>query len=212
MLEHEDCVLPIRGKNAVKMPVAYAKNGTRNYFLYPDVEGLLVLKYNFTFKLLCAQSRFADPNLNGVSEAEVTCMLDRELLYNGYPYKYEQFECESMPKSELVVTDKTCQSEHTVVSVGFRALDELVVLYNVCFDMETKNALYTWYDARLPYHNVTQVYHKRPPFIKSKELYGKTDVNKLYTVKEQVRDKIILLMHVNDGRHNYDVENYYSQP
>jgi hypothetical protein len=188
----DDCLISTQEENASKMPIPYMKNGTRLVIMYPDIDGLLNIKHDITFKLLCANSRFKHKDLNQTSEVEVKCVVDAQLLYNNRLYRYNDFECESMPKSELVVTDKKCQSNnYTVAEVGFRSDEGLIVLYKICFDLKTKNALYTWYDARVPYYDISQKYKKRPSFHKSKELYGSIDVNKKYTVKEQVRNRII---------------------
>lgn len=190
--EMDDCLISTLGEKALKMPIAYMNNGTRLVTMYPNKEGLLNIKQNISFKLLCAKSRFIHDDMNQKSELEVKCVRDSQLSYNDRVYRYEDFECKSMPKSELVVTDKKCQSNnYTVAEVGFRSDEGLIVLYKICFDFMTKNALYTWYDARVPYYEISQKYKHRPSFNKSKELYGYIDVNKKYSIKQQVRNRII---------------------
>lgn len=172
------------------MPIPFTSNGKRYSIIYPNAKGRLDVKRGLSFKLSCATANFASSELrrNGSSDALVTCAGGDVLAYRGQTYRYEDFQCDGIPKSELRVTGDLCQqANYTVAVVGFQTDRAFLRLYAMCFDKSTKNSLYTWYDAREPYYDNHQRYSKRPSFIKSKELYGNTDVNKKYTFKEQVR-------------------------
>lgn len=168
------------------MPIAFTP--LHAAVIYPDGKGRLNVKRVHSFKLSCASAKFASPALRNNSEALVTCNGGNSLVYDGRTYEYSDFRCDAMPKSELRVTGDTCQSpdNYTVAVVGFQTKRVFLNLYKVCFDKGAKNSLYTWYDARSPYYNNHQKMSTRPPFVKTKELYGKTDVNRKYTFNEQV--------------------------
>lgn len=174
-------------KDAPKMPIPFTTNGRRHSIIYPDVKGHLNVGRGRGFRLSCAAGKFESADLKNTSDALVSCVGGDRLRYRGHVYKYEDFRCDAMPKSQLMVTDETCQPEnYTVATVGFQTKTHFLGLYYVCFDKSTKNSLYSWYDARTPYYDNHQKDSKRPAFAKTKELYGKTDVNKKYTVSEQV--------------------------
>ncbi|XP_060870689.1 uncharacterized protein LOC132945082 [Metopolophium dirhodum] len=184
----DDCSLWVAEKVEPKMPIPFTSNGKRYAIIYPNAKGRLDVKKGRSFKLSCATAKFASSELqrNGTSDALVTCVGSDVLEYRGRTYRYEDFQCDGMPKSELRVTDDRCQpANYTVAVVGFQTDRAFLRLYGMCFDKSTKNSLYTWYDARAPYYDNHQKYSKRPAFIKSKELYGNTDVNRKYTFKEQ---------------------------
>lgn len=189
IVENSDCFLSVSDSDALKMPIPFTKNGKRYAIIYPDAKGSLNVKNGLSFKLSCSTSKFASNAIrqNDTAEALVTCVGNDLLLYRRETYRYADFRCDDMPKSELRVTGELCQpANYTVAAVGFRTDRAFLQLYSMCFDKSTKNSLYTWYDARSPYYDNHQKNSKRPSFIKSKELYGKTDVNKKYTLKEQV--------------------------
>lgn len=193
------CELSTDLYNAEKMPVPFTKNGSHFTILYPDVDDKMMFKTGYKFRLLCSQTQFLHANINNISELEVSCAGNNKLLYNGYNYTYDQLECKLIPKSELVVTNRICQGnyKYRVASVGFRAVDGIIVLYKVCFDLNTKNALYTWYELKSPYEKYINWFlvdsDIEVPFNASKQLYGDMDMGKLYTFEEQVRPKIILV-------------------
>lgn len=183
----DDCLLSVSDRNALKMPVPYVSNGLHASIIYPNKEGRLHLKIGRSFKLSCAKSKFASTDLMGESEALVTCVGGDKLLHGRRTYRYEDFACSAMPKSELRVTGETCQPEnYTVATVGFPTKHRFIDLFKICFDKSTMNSLYTWYDARSPYYDNHQVMKNRPQFARSKELYGNIDVNKKYTINQQV--------------------------
>lgn len=174
--------------NALKMPVTFTSNGKHSSLIYPDNKGRLNIKYRHSFKLACTKSNFSSASLrNNGGEALVTCAGGNSLVYRGRTHEYADFKCNSIPKSELMVTGDVCQPEnYTVVAVGFKTKYAFLTLYKVCFDKSTKNSIYTWYDPRLPYFNNHQKMKTRPAFAKTNALYGNTDVNTKYKVGEQV--------------------------
>lgn len=175
--------------DALKMPVPFTSNGKRNSLVYPDNKGRLNVKYGSSIKLSCTKSNFTSKKLQDAGdEALVTCVGGDSLMYRGQTLRYAEFKCDAIPKSELRVTGETCQlANYTVVAVGFKTKYAFLTQYNTCFDKSTENSVYTWYTSRSPYYDRHQIMEKRPGFIKSRELYGKTDVNKKYTVSEQVK-------------------------
>lgn len=196
MVENGDCFLKASDSDAPKMPIPFTSNGKRYSIIYPDAKGRLNVKSGLSFKLSCGTSKFASNAIrqNGTADALVTCVGNDLLAYRGETYQYTEFRCNDMPKSELRVTGEMCQpANYTVATVGFRTDRAFLQLYSMCFDKSTKNSLYTWYDARSPYYDNHQKYSKRPSFINSKELYGKTDVNKKYTLKEQKKTVALIL-------------------
>lgn len=186
--DKEDCSLWVPDRDARKMPIPFTTNGMRYSILYPDVDGHLNVKHGHGFKLSCTSGKFVSPVLKNGNEALVSCAGGDRLRYRGQAYKYADFRCDSVPKSLLRVTQDTCQPQnYSVVTVGFQTHQHYLILYRLCFDKSTQNSLYTWYDARVPYYDNHQKDSKRPQFIKSYELYGNTDVNKKYTLAQQVR-------------------------
>ncbi|XP_025194442.1 uncharacterized protein LOC112594053 [Melanaphis sacchari] len=186
--ENYDCSLWVNDNDAPKMPIPFTSNGKRYSIIYPDAKGRLNVKGGHSFKLSCGTAKFASDAIrkNHTADALVTCVGDDVLAYRGHTYPYAEFQCDGMPKSELRVTDELCQSgKYTVATVGFQTERAFLRLYSMCFDKSTKNSLYSWYDPRFPFYDNHQKYSKRPSFTKSKELYGTTDVNKKYTLKEQ---------------------------
>lgn len=177
----------------LKMPVPFKRDGLyRHSIIYPDRRGQLHVKYLHGIKLSCTTAKFASTDLKNHTEALVICAGDNLLWYRGQKYEYEDFMCDAMPKSELRVTGDTCQpNNYTVVAVGFKTKSAYLDVYRVCFDNTTKNSLYSWYDSRSPYYNVHQSMRKRPPF-NATTLYGKTNVNQLYTISQQVSAIILI--------------------
>ncbi|XP_060840359.1 uncharacterized protein LOC132921380 [Rhopalosiphum padi] len=219
LVGNSDCLLKVADSDAPKMPIPFTSNGKRYAIIYPDAKGRLNVKSGRSFKLSCGTSKFASDAIRreGSADALVTCVGDDELTYRGKTYRYADFRCDGMPKSELRVTGDLCQSaNYTVAAVGFQTDRAFLQLYSMCFDKSTKNSLYSWYDARAPYYDNHQKYSKRPAFINSKELYGKTDVNKKYTFKEQKKtvaqilrsDKLADKYIRNDNRHSLSRGHY----
>lgn len=184
----DDCSLWVPEDDALKMPIPFTTNGKNYSIIYADKKGHLKVKYRHSFKLSCATAKFALAELRNNSEVLVNCAGEDLLYYGKKTYRYADFKCNAMPKSELRVTDDTCQSpnNYVVATVGFQTKYKFLDLFKICFDKSSKNSLYTWYDSRSPYYNNHQKMSKRPFFNNTRELYGKTDVNKKYTFNEQV--------------------------
>lgn len=184
----DDCALWVPENGTLKMPVAFTTYRPNvASIIYPDAGGRLNVKRDGGFNLACVSGKFAADALSDSSEAFVTCVGGNSLAHNGTTYEYADFRCDAMPRSTLRVTGDTCQppDNYTVAAVGYQTERVFLDLYKVCFDKKAKNSVYTWYDARSPYYDNHQKMSRRPPFANSRELYGKTDVNKKYTFNEQ---------------------------
>ncbi|VVC35734.1 Extracellular Endonuclease, subunit A,DNA/RNA non-specific endonuclease [Cinara cedri] len=215
----KDCRLSVADNAvALKMPVPFRRDDLhRHSIIYPDSDGRLRVKFLHGFKMSCTTAgKFASADLSNVTEVLVVCAGDNSLWYLGREYAYADFVCNREPRSELTVTDETCQGDGVVVAVGFQTESAYLGAYRVCFDKATKNSLYSWYDSRSPYYDQHQSMKKRPSFVASRQLYGNTNVNKLYTVAQQrktvakiLRSDSLANMYIkNDNNHSLSRGHY----
>ncbi|XP_050420523.1 uncharacterized protein LOC126833309 [Adelges cooleyi] len=181
----KDCSLSVPDKDVKLMPIAFVPNGRKYHIIYPDDKGALNVRYGHNFKLACVGNNTFAAVAPTYTEILVTCAGGNNVTYRGQRYRYGQFKCQQTPKSVLKLTGDKCQTNHSLVTVGFQTKWRHLTMLKICFDTTAKNSLYTWYAARSPYHDYHQYMKSKPSFVNSRELYGTMNVNKFYTLKEQ---------------------------
>lgn len=175
------------------MPVPFSKKNAEFFtLLYPNMNDMLVIEKGEAIGFLCAKTRFIHLNLEHLSELEVRCVGNNKLEFKGLQYYYEQFECKSMPESEVINTDKKCQFDlYSYNIVGFRTETAVIPIYAFCFDSLKMQTAISWHFPLDPTTSMFQEYStERHPFIKSDDMYNFMDMDAIYAVENQVRHRI----------------------
>ncbi|XP_025416858.1 uncharacterized protein LOC112688054 [Sipha flava] len=181
------CILPMVNDNKERMPVPFKIFGTQTVMQYPNMNDLLIMEKGDTLRLLCAKSRFLHFHLKYFDEVEVRCMGNNNLELDGLYYFFDEFECQSMPKSDVFTTNQTCHSnKHFMNIVGFASHYGVIPVYAFCYNPVNKDTAYTWYYVKVPYKNSNQEFNiTNLPFINPENFYNKISVDLLYTVEYQ---------------------------
>lgn len=114
---------------------------------FETVNGYLVVEKETVFTLSC-HSSVKTPNsfqkFPEEHELKVTCNSADTFWVEGTLYKYEDFNCNKMVLPVVIKSGSKCLGDNTeLVSVGF-LLEELIEIYQVCFDMKRVIPLYTY--------------------------------------------------------------------
>lgn len=164
------------------MPIPITANTSDPQLIIPNVNGNLIIKQNQYIKLACTNSHFVSPIFNRkVNEITVKCLNQTYLEYHNKPYKFKRFICNEIPRANLELSKVNCQnnSNYRILEVGFNTRGKIIKLYRICFDLQTRNPLYAWYNLQSPYSKRRQVSRFRPFFIKTK-IYNDMNLNKFY--------------------------------
>lgn len=174
-------------------PIPFTMNKTSSFpsVIHPNVERSLFIRYKDSFNLACVGSKFIAPvyvSQQNISEVTVHC---KNTSYIGYEsngvlkyHEFDEFRCEKVPKPTMKLTNERCQNiHHRVAEVGFQTKHFFLKLYSICFELEKKNPLYSWYLVECPLYRHRQTSKTRTNFTKP-VLYDEIDPEKEY--KEQV--------------------------
>lgn len=180
------------------MPLVYTIDDQRQAsIIYPDDNGYLQVKHKSTLVLSCTTNKFELEALNDLSEIEVTCDGDTNLLENNQIlYSYDKLTCEEMPQTSLNVTNRLCQPNgNTVIQAGFQTVHHFFTLYSVCFDKKNLNTLYTWFNVSRPFFNHHQKVDRARRFFKEAKVHGELDLNLVYGKSRQVSISLYTITH-----------------
>lgn len=179
-----DCFIPVSSKD-IRLPIPFTL-AFRPSIIVPDAYGNLFIRHNTSFKVTCTTAKFQMPSIRHETDIKLTCIEKNFLLFNHKVYKFSDFRCITVPRSRFLLSNFKCQEKkYTLGAVGFQANTKFLMLYNICFDINTKSNIYSWFRINAPYRNELQYPSpERPVFIKTKQMFGTIDVNAEY--KRQV--------------------------
>jgi len=168
----------------------------RYEIIYPNKNGYLELNTGINFYLSCSNSNLViNLMIMEFNTIQVTCYGNDEVLYNGYIYKFGQFLCRDIPKSDIIVTPNSCKTLlDKIVYVGFRMGNVFLPQYGFCFDTIKMISHYTWYEGRTPYINSQVEYGPIPEITGSPNLYHNVDVRSRYYSNVLVSNRKNILM------------------
>lgn len=176
------------GYNLSSMPLLYSLDGNeRASIVYPNHKGNLTVDSSTRVVLSCLSSKFVLPALREHRDITVTCVGGTKFRFLNHTYDYADFICLHQLRSSILVTKQKCQPRNsTVIRIGYQTRRYFFTLYKACFDMKSKDTLYTWFYARLPYFNNVQERKRIRRFFRYKELYEYLNINKAYMKFHQV--------------------------
>uniref|UniRef100_A0A2S2QHN7 DNA/RNA non-specific endonuclease/pyrophosphatase/phosphodiesterase domain-containing protein n=1 Tax=Sipha flava TaxID=143950 RepID=A0A2S2QHN7_9HEMI len=180
------CVLSMVNDNE-KMPVPFKTYGDTQMPMihYPSLKDMMLLRKDDILRLSCTKSRFSHDRIKHLDELTVRCVGYNNLEFEGHNYHFNELECESTPSADFIFVNASCHSgQYDVYAVGFTIRKGLIPVYTICFNPKTKDTLYTWYSARLPFMRTSKEYEAKK-FFQSEDLYGHMDLDTLYTVENQ---------------------------
>jgi len=188
------CFLPLTS-NEIPVPVVLSEEG-RYQIIYPNSDGFLELNSGIYFHLLCSSSKLVIYGMTKeFNKIQVMCYENDMVLYNGLLYEFKQFLCEEIPKSDIIVTEDSCNTPtDKIVYVGFKMGDVFLPQYGVCFDTIKMISHYTWYEGRTPYNNPKVEDNPIPEIIRSQSLYNNMDVGSQYEPEIQVSNRKNILI------------------
>lgn len=147
-------------------PIPFTMNKTSAFpsVIHPNEKRLLFVRYKDSFNMACVGSKFIAPiklSEKNISEITIHCI---NKTYIGYEYngklqthEFDEFRCEKVPKPTMKLTNERCQNmNHRVAEVGFQTKHFFLKSYSVCFGLESKNALYSWYLVECPMYGHRQ--------------------------------------------------------
>lgn len=174
---HEDCsfFIPYEDYN---MPIPLT-NTTKPKVLYPDENRYIHVKQFDWFRMSCAGTKFQYPLNFNTTDLVLRCLGKNLFEYEGKTFTWSRLKCAEIPKPAAVLTKKKCLNKYSVVKIGFHSLSDFVHTYQVCFDMWTKNPLFSWYSVKTPYYDMRQISVIRPEFTKS-QIFGEVDIDSFY--------------------------------
>lgn len=173
------------------MPLIYTFNKTVNTLIHPDRRGKIVVSYNETFRMACVGSKFGFPTRYSV-EIIVRCLNTSYIEYKHKTVEFNKFRCTGVPKSTMRRTNHTCQIEsNKVFDVGFQTKTDFLVVYKICYDLKTKNNLYSWYTVVSPIFHKRQKENNKPNFIKA-TLQDDYNITAVYQNQVSISNRYLL--------------------
>lgn len=174
---HEDCKLKVPYED-YNMPVPIT-NSTNPTVYQQDLNRTIHIKQFEWFRMICAGTKYQYPLYFNKTDLLVRCLGKDLIEYEGKTYLWDKFRCEKIPKATAILTKKKCLNRYSIVKIGFKTQDSFVNTYKVCFDMWTKNTLFTWYTVKTPHYDVRQITVTKPTFTKS-PLFGEVNIEAFY--------------------------------
>lgn len=171
------------------MPLIYTVDDQRKHgtLVYPDKEERLIIGHGVHFVMSCISSNFTLDILRDTTEILVSCMGGNRIRYNKNIYYYFEFECQFVPRSSMIITNRVCQpNNNTVIRIGFQTRNLFFPLYDVCYDLVNKNSLYTWFKLRIPFYDHHQHRPRLRFFAKDETVFKHIYIDEAYSKFKQV--------------------------
>lgn len=171
------------------MPLVYTTDSqrTQGTLVYPDQEERLIVEHGVHIVMSCISSNFTLGIINSTNEIVGTCVGGNRIRYEKNIYYYFEFECQYVPRSTMIITNRVCQpNNNTLIRIGFQTRNLFFPLYDVCYDLINKNSLYTWFKLRIPYYDHYQHRPRMRFFYRDEAVFEDILIDGAYSKFKQV--------------------------